>query len=91
MRNVLADKRKEAGLTQEDTRKLLDISLSFYRKIEQGTRNPGLRLAQKIVKIFNTTVDEIFFENKGHNMCPRVNNPRYKYTGKNLPKSTDNN
>lgn len=81
LRKILAQKRKGAGLTQEETRKLLGISLSFYRKIEQGTRNPGLELAQEIAKLFDTTVDEIFFENKRHQQCPKTNNHRFKPTG----------
>lgn len=70
MRKVLAQKRKSAGFTQEKMSSLLGISLSFYRKIEQGTRNPGLELAQKIALILHTTVEEIFFEHSGHGECP---------------------
>ncbi|MDD4334797.1 MAG: helix-turn-helix domain-containing protein [Desulfotomaculaceae bacterium] len=70
MRKVLIQKRKGAGFTQESIAIRLNISLSFYRKIEQGSRNPGLELAQNIAKLLRTTVEEIFFESSGHVECP---------------------
>jgi len=73
MREVLSCKRKKSRLTQKEAAKLLGISLSFYRKIEQGSRNPGLELAQKIANLFNTTVEEIFFNNIGHSRCHNRN------------------
>ncbi len=81
LRKILVQKRKSAGLTQDEASKLLNISLSFYRKIEQGTRNPGLELAQEIAKLFNTTVDEIFFENERHHRCPKAADCRFQPTG----------
>lgn len=70
MRKVLIQKRKGAGFTQESMATRLKVSLSFYRKIEQGSRNPGLELAQDIAKILKTTVEEIFFKSVGHVKCP---------------------
>lgn len=70
MRESLTKKRKAKGFTQKKMAETLGISLSFYIKIEQGKRNPGLELAQKIAIVLNATVDEIFFEHKGHAGCP---------------------
>ncbi|SFE50833.1 putative transcriptional regulator [Lentibacillus persicus] len=38
------------------------ISTSYYYKIEQGKRNPGIDLAKRIADVLNHTVDELFFD-----------------------------
>lgn len=43
--------------------KRLNISASFYYKIERGTRNPTIELAKAIANILDKTVDELFFAN----------------------------
>lgn len=68
MREQLIKLRKSRNLTQDDMAKNLNISRSFYGHIESGTRNPGLKLAQKIANFFDTTVDVIFFESKSFEM-----------------------
>ncbi len=39
----------------------LDISASYYYKIEQGIRRPNVDLAKKIADILSSTVDDLFF------------------------------
>ncbi len=39
----------------------IGISASYYYKIEQGKRTPGINLAKKIADILEHTVDELFF------------------------------
>ncbi len=47
--------------TQEEMAKLLDISLSFYIKLELGIKNPSLKTIKKFKKVFPTAnVDNIF-------------------------------
>jgi len=70
MRKSLINKRKAKRFTQKVMADKLNISLSFYVKIEQGKRNPNLGLAQKIAEILETTVEEIFFKPKRHDECP---------------------
>ncbi|MCY8117853.1 helix-turn-helix domain-containing protein [Bacillus spizizenii] len=38
--------------------------------IERGDRTPSLSLAKKIADYYGTTVDEIFFAQNRHKMCP---------------------
>ena len=62
MRHNLKQQRIANGYTDvEKLSKLLGISASYYYKIEQGTRTPGIVLAKKIANALGKTVDEIFF------------------------------
>lgn len=47
----------------------LKITPQMLGAIERGDRTPSLRLAKKIVDYHGKTVDEIFFNQKGHKMC----------------------
>jgi len=51
MRYNLKTARRIKGLTPKDMADKLDISLSFYYKIEAGTRDPSLGLAFKIADV----------------------------------------
>lgn len=62
MRNNLRKVRLRSGYS--DVNKLaskIGISASYYYKIEQGIRTPGIDLAKKIADILNETVDDLFF------------------------------
>jgi len=45
----------------EEIANSVGISASYYYKIEQGKRNPGIELAKSIADVLNHTVDELFF------------------------------
>jgi putative transcriptional regulator len=45
----------------EELANILGISASYYYKIEQGKRTPGIILAKSIADVLGKTVDEIFF------------------------------
>jgi len=62
MRNNLKRHRMQAGLKVEETADLVGISASFYYKIEHGSRNPTLEKAKDIANLFESTVDELFFD-----------------------------
>lgn len=62
MRTNLIKLRKKKKLSVNKISQLLGISTSHYYKIESGVRNPNFILAGKIAKLFNCTVDEIFFK-----------------------------
>lgn len=53
--------RKQRGWKQEDVAGILGISESYYGMIETGARTPNLVLGHRIARLFNTTVDELFF------------------------------
>lgn len=62
MRKLLIHVRKDTGLSVEEIADMLNISTSFYYKIERGKRNPTLALAKKIATVFKKDVEELFFE-----------------------------
>ena len=47
----------------------LKITPQMLGAIERGDRTPSLRLAKMIADYHGKTVDEIFFNQKGHKMC----------------------
>ncbi|KAB8139071.1 helix-turn-helix transcriptional regulator [Gracilibacillus oryzae] len=62
MRHNLRNIRIKKGY--KDVEKLarkIGISASYYYKIEQGKRAPGINLAKRIADILEHTVDELFF------------------------------
>ncbi|ASB61728.1 XRE family transcriptional regulator [Bacillus sp. A053] len=48
----------------------LNITPQMLGAIERGDRTPSLSLAKKIADYYGTTVDEIFFTQSRHKMCP---------------------
>ena len=62
MRSNLKKLRKKHNLSVSDIARKLNISTSFYYKIESGDRNPTMLLAKQICNIIHANVDEIFFD-----------------------------
>lgn len=60
MRKLLIMKRKERNLTQENVAVYLEISRSYYGRIEKGERNPPLPLILRIKRLFQYTNDDLF-------------------------------
>lgn len=63
MRDLLKSKRVSKGLSVADMAIKLQISKSFYYKIEQDTRNPTLEQSNQIAEILDDTIDNLFFNN----------------------------
>ncbi|WP_137744884.1 helix-turn-helix transcriptional regulator [Robertmurraya siralis] len=62
MRQNLRQQRIAKGYKDvEELANILGISASYYYKIEQGKRTPGIILAKSIADVLGKTVDEIFF------------------------------
>ncbi|MEL7566451.1 MAG: helix-turn-helix transcriptional regulator [Dehalobacterium sp.] len=61
MRKVLKDIRKKKGYSVDYMANSLNVSKSFYYKIESGLRNPTMETAKKIADILTCTVDQLFF------------------------------
>ena len=59
---TLKEFREAIGMTQEEMSKELNISKSFYEKIENGERKPGRELIEKI-KIKFPIIDTNIFLN----------------------------
>lgn len=70
MNTSLVDFRNLNNLTQKNMADQINITLSYYSKIELGLKNPSYNFLVKFKKAFpNACVDEIFFENHQHSEC----------------------
>jgi putative transcriptional regulator len=61
MCDSLKDLRLSKNLTQKDIAKNIGISRSAYTLIENGDRNPSLKVIRSLVQLLGTKVTEIFF------------------------------
>lgn len=53
--------RTTLNISQNEMAKMLDITLSFYSKIELGLKNPSLKTIKKFKSVFPTAnIDNIF-------------------------------
>lgn len=64
MRIELKNARQQKGLDVSDIAKILNISASFYYKIESGIRNPNIQLAKKMSDFFQRDIEDLFFDNE---------------------------
>ncbi|MEL7568035.1 MAG: helix-turn-helix transcriptional regulator [Dehalobacterium sp.] len=72
--NNLVSFREQLGKSQKEMSKLLNVSVSFYIKIEYGLRNPSFNFVTKFKERFpQINVNEFFFVNKLHDKCSDVN------------------
>ena len=60
MRNIIREKRKERGLSQEELAKKCGVSRQTVNAIENNKYGPTLALAFSLAKELRTTVDELF-------------------------------
>lgn len=56
---IIAQKRKEKGMTQEELAKAVGVSRGMIAMVERGTKQVNLRLAKKLAEIFDCTVDDL--------------------------------
>jgi putative transcriptional regulator len=61
VKSNLARHRRSASMTQEDLAQRVDVTRQTIIAIEKGNYVPSVLLALKIAKIFNTTVERIFY------------------------------
>jgi len=59
-------------MTQEDVAKLANIDRAYYTMIENGTRNPSVRVAKRIALALGFPWT-IFFEEQGDETTPASN------------------
>ncbi len=58
--NSIREKRKEAGLTQEELAEAMSVSRQTIISIERGRYIPSLPLALKIARFFRCPTDDMF-------------------------------
>lgn len=61
LKTTLRDLRKNKRLQQADLAALVGVRRETIGNLENGKYNPSLKLAMDIAKVFNKTVEEIFF------------------------------
>lgn len=61
MNNNLVTYRKQFGFSQDKLAEQLGVSRQTVISIEKGKYNPSLPLAMIIAKLFETSVENIFF------------------------------
>lgn len=64
MKNNLKVLRAQKNWSQSDLALALEVSRQTINAIETGKYDPSLPLAFKIAKVFETTVEEIFSDEK---------------------------
>lgn len=60
MKNIIRDKRKQQGLSQEELAKKCGVSRQTVNAIENNKYDPTLTLAFSLAKELKSTVDELF-------------------------------
>jgi len=60
MRTRIKEYRAKYNLTQEELARLVGVRRETILYIEKGRYNPSLKLAYKIAKVLNATIEELF-------------------------------
>ncbi len=63
LKTKIHELRKSLGLQQSDLAALAGVRRETIGNLENGKYNPSLKLAMDIAKIFNKSVEEVFFRN----------------------------
>lgn len=59
-KKTLQDLRKDKQLTQEQASRLLAITKEYLSMLENGDRNPSDNLKEKMAKLYNCNIADIF-------------------------------
>lgn len=62
MRRDLAERRRALGLTQQGVAELARVPMSSYQRIEAGKTRPRVDQAQRVARVLDTTVAELWPE-----------------------------
>lgn len=68
-REELIKVRKSLGLTQADMAAAAGVHRSYYGLIENGNRNPTLKIAAKIATALNSSIEQLFPDEIFANKC----------------------
>lgn len=61
MRNQIKELRTAKNMTQVELAKLVDVSSRTIISLENGKYNPSLVLAYKIARIFDVTIEQLYY------------------------------
>lgn len=57
VKNLLKQLRKELKLTQEELAKALNLSISYYVKLENGFMNPSYKVMKSLKNFYGDRID----------------------------------
>ena len=60
MKNIIEQKRKERGMTQQQLAAALGVSRQTIISLESGKYNPSILLAHAIARLFGKQIEDIF-------------------------------
>ena len=60
MKNIIEQKRKERGMTQQQLAAALGVSRQTIISLENGKYNPSILLSHAIARLFGTQIEDIF-------------------------------
>ena len=60
MKNIIEQKRKERGMTQQQLAAALGVSRQTIVSLESGKYNPSILLAHAIARLFGAQIEDIF-------------------------------
>ena len=60
IKKTLQDLRVDSGFTQEQAAKILVITKEYLSMLENGSRNPSDALKEKMSKLYNCDITDIF-------------------------------
>ncbi|MDD7537704.1 MAG: helix-turn-helix transcriptional regulator [Oscillospiraceae bacterium] len=60
MKNLIEQRRKERGMTQQQLASLLGVSRQTIISLESGKYNPSILLAHSIARLFEARIEDIF-------------------------------
>lgn len=63
----IKEKRRVYGYTQEQMAEQLNLSYSYYTKIENGYQTPSLNTLVKITSALHISLDKLIYENSTQN------------------------
>jgi putative transcriptional regulator len=65
MENRIEERRRAAGLTQQELAKRLGVSRQTIISLEGGRYNPSIILAHKIAEAFSCAIEDVFIFGEG--------------------------
>ena len=60
MKNIIEQKRKERGMTQQQLAAALGVSRQTIVQLERNRYNPSMLLAYSIAQVFGVTIEDLF-------------------------------
>ncbi|NFE81720.1 helix-turn-helix transcriptional regulator [Clostridium sporogenes] len=61
MKNRVKELRTASNMTQQQLADLVSVSSRTIISLEKGQYNPSIMLAYKIARVFNTTIEELYW------------------------------